>query len=112
MREYSDDKGAPHAWRKGWQYKHHYVWEQAHGKIPSDCVIVFLDGDESNYALENLYCVKSKINAMMSRYKWHFENAQAKLTAIKWCELYYTLKQPNKEPNQNGKLQHFPSAGD
>lgn len=81
-----------HSYRECWEYKHKVVWEQANGKVPEDCVIIFLDGDESNCELNNLYCTSKKINALMSRYKWHFENVEAKKTAIKWCELYYKMK--------------------
>ena len=81
-----------HSYRECWIYKHKKVWEEANGPIPEDGVIIFLDGDGGNCNLENLYCVSKKINAMMSRYKWHFENVEMKKAAIKWCELYYALK--------------------
>ena len=80
-----------HSYRDCWAPKHLVVWENVHGKVPDDCCIVFLDGDEGNCALENLYCVSKKINAMMCRFQWHFENVEAKKTAIKWCELYYKI---------------------
>lgn len=86
-----------HSYRDCWERKHKYVWEQAYGKIPEGHVLLFLDGDVRNCALENLYCTTNAIRAMMSRYKWHFENAEAKKTAIKWCELYYALKEGNNE---------------
>ena len=82
-----------HSYRDCWEYKHKVVWEREHGKkLPEDCVIVFLDGDGSNCAPNNLYAIPKKINAMMCRNRWHFENAEAKKAAIKWCELYYVLK--------------------
>ena len=76
-----------------WELKHKHIWEQANGKVPEGHVLLFLDGDVNNCELENLYCVPAKINAMMCRYKWHFDSVEAKKTAIKWCELYYALKE-------------------
>ena len=86
-----------HSYRDCWEYKHRVVWEKANGPIPNEHVILFLDGDESNCAIENLYCTMKKINALMSRYKWHFDSIEAKKTAIKWCELYYALKEDKNE---------------
>lgn len=37
-----------------WKFKHRWVWEQAHGPIPDDHVIIFLDGDKQNCSLDNL----------------------------------------------------------
>lgn len=34
--------------------KHRWVWEQAHGPIPADCIITFRDGDSRNCSLSNL----------------------------------------------------------
>ena len=83
---------ARHEYRKNWAWKHQIVWEQAHGKLRDDQVIIFLDGNPSNCEIENLYAVTKKVLAMMCRYKWHFDNVEAKKTAIRWCELYYALK--------------------
>lgn len=38
-------------------YKHHYVWEKAHGPLPKGHCIVFLDGDKTNCTLDNLQCI-------------------------------------------------------
>ena len=37
--------------------KHRWVWEQAHGTIPDGYSVMFLDGDKTNCALENLLLV-------------------------------------------------------
>jgi hypothetical protein len=37
-----------------WKEKHKLVWEKAHGIIPKGCVIIFLDGNKSNFSLKNL----------------------------------------------------------
>ena len=38
-----------------WVLMQRYVWEQAHGTIPIDCVVKFKDGDKSNCDLSNLF---------------------------------------------------------
>jgi hypothetical protein len=40
-----------------YKQKHVWIWEQAHGKRPKGCAIIFKDGDRSNFDLENLELV-------------------------------------------------------
>jgi len=77
--------------RKNWVAKHRLVWEREHGEIPKDGIVVFLDGDRSNFDLDNLYCTSKKITATMIRNKWFSENRDITLAAIKWSELHYEL---------------------
>lgn len=78
--------------RKNWVAKHRLVWEKERGKIPKDSIVVFLDGDRSNFDLNNLYCTNKKTTTAMIRNNWFSSNWEITLTAIKWCELLYTLK--------------------
>jgi len=77
-----------------WRRKQDIVWEQAHGREkPSDGVILFLDKNNRNFDPNNLYCTNRKINFMMGKNKWHSTNKELSLAAIKWCEMYYALKE-------------------
>lgn len=40
-----------------WQLKQRFIWEQAHGEIPKGHVLLFLDGDKTNFNLSNLQLV-------------------------------------------------------
>lgn len=40
---------------KPWRHKQRVVWEEAHGKLPSDVVVSFKDGNKQNCELDNLY---------------------------------------------------------
>lgn len=46
---------------------HHYVYEQAHGKIPKDSIIRFKDGDTLNCELDNLMCMSRAEHLEMTR---------------------------------------------
>lgn len=48
--------------RRKLMLKHHYVWQQHHGKIPQDYVVKFKDGDFMNCDISNLY-VMSRADA-------------------------------------------------
>lgn len=81
---------------KNWVQKQRYVYEQHFGKIPDGHIVVFLDGDHMNFNPENLYCISRKINCVMNKNRWFTDNPVNTLTAIKWCELFYTLKEAEK----------------
>ena len=80
-----------------WMPKHKYIYEQHYGKIPEGYFIIFLDNNQMNFDISNLYCVNRKIHAIMSKNKWYTNNKENTLTAIKWCELYYVLKNNKKK---------------
>ena len=79
-----------------WMPKHKYIYEQHYGKIPEGYFVIFLDNNQMNFDISNLYCVNRKIHAIMSKNKWYTNNKENTLTAIKWCELYYVLKNNKK----------------
>jgi hypothetical protein len=53
--------------RKNWKPKHRLIWEKAHGKVPRGHVVIFADGDKSNFALDNLLLVSRGELAVMNR---------------------------------------------
>ena len=40
-----------------WVRKHRWIYEQEHGTIPDNSVIIFADGDKTNLNTDNLICV-------------------------------------------------------
>ena len=77
-----------------WKPKAHVVWEQHYGSMPpKGYTIVFLDRDKQNTDISNLYAVSGKVNREMSKKKWWNTNPELTLAAIKWCELFYTIKE-------------------
>lgn len=42
---------------KKWIEKTRYIYEQHYGKIPKNCVIIFLDGNRDNFNIDNLKCI-------------------------------------------------------
>ena len=69
------------------------IWEKHYGEIPDGCLIVNLDMDKSNTCIKNLYCIPRNIGLMMGKNKWWSDDPNITLAAIKWCELYYKLKE-------------------
>lgn len=52
----SDVKGK-YANTINWKLKQVYVWEQHHGSVPKGKIVTFLDGDKSNFDINNLALV-------------------------------------------------------
>jgi hypothetical protein len=50
-----------------WKYKHHIIWEKAHGKIPKGHRIVFADRNKMNCDLDNLILVSQGELITMNR---------------------------------------------
>lgn len=73
--------------------KRRFVWESVNGPIPKGFRIINLDQNQMNCRIENLYCVPARFITVMSRNKWWSTNPQITLAAIKWCELFYVLKE-------------------
>lgn len=68
------------------------IWQEHYGKVSSGKMVIFLDGNHENLDIENLYCIDRKISAVMAKNRWFTSSREHTLTAIKWCELYYSMK--------------------
>jgi hypothetical protein len=71
------------------------IYQDAYGKIGEGQMVCFLDGNAENFELDNLYCIDRKISAIMSRNRWWTDSKEHTLTAIRWCELWYVIKEIN-----------------
>lgn len=78
---------------KNWKQKHRLVWEHVHGEIPKGYMVTFLDGDTNNCDIDNLYLIPRKIQTTMVRNNWYSSNRELTLAEIKWCELFYKIKE-------------------
>jgi hypothetical protein len=52
---------------RNWKHKHTAIWEQLHGKIPRSHIVIFADGNNRNFALENLLLVSRRELIVMNR---------------------------------------------
>ena len=75
-----------------WKYKHWHIWEQCNGQVPKEYRVIFLDGNNRNFDINNLACVPLKYVCLLANNHWKFENAELTKSAIEWCELYFALK--------------------
>lgn len=69
------------------------VWIDQFGEVPEGKMVIFLDGDRQNIDISNLYCIDRRISAVMASNSWYSDNAELTMAAIKWCELFYAIKE-------------------
>lgn len=79
-----------------WQPKHQLEWVKHYGPIPKNKVIVFLDRNHLNYNINNLYAIDGRVLRETTKKQWFFNNRDQTLAAIKWCELFYAIKEVNR----------------
>lgn len=49
--------------------KHRLIWKQHYGRIPEGHIVIFADGDKTNFAIENLVCVSRGDHAILNKHK-------------------------------------------
>lgn len=62
--------------QKNWMSKSRYIYEQAHGKIPEGHKVIFADGNNRNFDLNNLILVSNAEELIMNKRKLFSENAE------------------------------------
>lgn len=72
------------------------IWQDHYGEVPEGKMVIFLDGDHENLDIDNLYCIDRRISIIMAKNHWYTDSREHTLTAIKYCELHYALKDQNK----------------
>lgn len=78
-----------------WKRKDYIVWESAGNRLPKDAseMLIHLNGNRTDCRIENLYLITRRINFELVKNKWHSENAELTLLAIKYCELVDAIKE-------------------
>jgi hypothetical protein len=75
-----------------WKMAGTVIWEKAHGLIPNGYRLIYLDGDNSNYELDNLYLATYRVAYQVVTNK-HYQTGEPEITKslIKYYELRNTL---------------------
>ena len=81
-----------------WQLKHVWLWEQTHGPKKPNHVIRFIDGDKTNFAIENLESVKKAEIVIFNKLYYKAPDA-IKPAAKALIKLYVLNKELKKETN-------------
>lgn len=81
--------------KKEWVHLHRYMWEKAHGAVPDDHLITFINGNTMDCRLENLEMVTRK--AHMLKHTIHNYPVELKKAIRAHSKLIKTIKHGSKE---------------
>lgn len=80
-----------------WIDKQRYIYEQYYGKIPKDCVIIFLDGNRDNFDINNLKCITKEQHRIIAGNCLYFNNKYLNEISIDNAKLIIKTKDKRKE---------------
>ncbi|WP_295353060.1 HNH endonuclease signature motif containing protein [uncultured Succinivibrio sp.] len=93
--------------RGRWILLHHEIWIKAHGPIPQGYVVIFLDGNKDNLALDNLAMIKRSTNARLNQMHLRFNDRDTTRTAITHAQLkeaIFNIEHNRKERPKSKKI--------
>ena len=81
-----------------WALKHRIIWEEHYKKkVPRDCVIIFADGDKSNFNIENLICVSRKELRVLNKCSLIKNEAELTKTGLNIAKIRIKLAELRRE---------------
>lgn len=83
-----------------WEYKQRVIWKEIHGEIPSNHVIIFADGNKSNFDIDNLICISKNELRQLNRYKLKKDDAdltKVGIGIVKLKHVAWKLKSKKKD---------------
>lgn len=81
-----------------WALKHRIIWEEFHKKkVPRGSVIIFADGDKSNFNIENLICVSRKELRVLNKCSLIKNEAELTKTGLNIAKIRIKLSELRRE---------------
>lgn len=90
--------------------KHHQIWEQANGPIPSGSVLLFLDGDITNCSLDNLQLITKPEMTTMVRKKLRFQNKELTKSGALVAKVLVTAKNRSSGKSEKKRAHTVPEV--
>lgn len=75
----------------GWKVAHRAVWEKHNGKVKDGNAVIYLDGDNTNWHINNLLEVPIRYLGMLDKNGLRSENAELTRTGVMVCDLMELL---------------------
>lgn len=73
--------------RSTWVPKHRYLYEQAYGPVSQEDVVIFIDGNNRNFDLDNLALITRRQLAILNKKKMLIDDKELNLAAISYAKL-------------------------
>lgn len=79
-----------------WRSKHVLVWEAAHGPVPEGHMVIFLNGDRRDYALENLALCSWEVGMEVNRRGLRFADPEATRAGLLIAQISQKVRKMEK----------------
>lgn len=83
--------------QKNWRGKHVLIWEEKHGPLPEGHAIIFGDGNNRNFDVNNLLLVSRKQLVRLNQNKSIQNDAELTKVAIKIVDLQHKISERRKK---------------
>ena len=83
-----------------WKRKHVVLWEEKHGKLKKGHVVIFGDGDKSNFDIDNLLCVSRAQLATLNSKSMIQKSAELTKVAINIVNLQHKINKRKRGENK------------
>lgn len=80
-----------------WMPKHRHLWEQEHGPVPKNHVVIFANGNKRDFRLDNLILVSRAQLAVINKNKLIFDNPELTKTGVIISDLIMKTNERMKE---------------
>lgn len=90
--------------------KHRLIWEQAHGPIPDDCIVIFKDGNKRNFDLDNLMLITRAQNAVMNKNHLRTDVPEYIETSLLLADIACARRKQRERRKQNGRASTAPGT--
>lgn len=82
---------------KNWKLKHVKIWEDEHGPLPKGHVVIFLDGNNRNFELDNLKAITKAANARLNQNHLRHDDKELTETGVAVAELMTAIHKRKKK---------------
>ena len=76
---------------KNWKLKHYLIWEKHYGPIPKGTNVIFLDGNNRNFDINNLALCDTKTLLLLNHWDYYGHHPSITKAGIAVCETHLKL---------------------
>jgi len=80
-----------------WKAKHKIIWEKANGPIPKGNVVIFANGDNRDFDIDNLLCITKHQLLVLNRKHLIKNNSNITKTSVELAKLYIKIAEVKKK---------------
>lgn len=78
---------------ENWELKHRVIYKKYHGEIPEDHVILFANGDKTDFRKENLIAISRKQLSVINQKKLLKDNIEATKTGLILADIIIKMRE-------------------